>query len=228
VRGLRRLQSAQVVVHDSLVGKDLLALSAPDAELVCVGKRCGAHGAAQEEINALLVEKARAGLRVARLKGGDPLLFGRGGEELFALAAAGIACEIIPGVTAALASGASAQIPLTHRALASGALFVTGHESRAGRARVEWERLGALRGLTLCVYMGVKNLPDIARRLIAGGLPPGTPLAVVSQATLPGEQVFASTAAQVAAGAVPADIPAPALAIVGGVAGNRVGVNREL
>ncbi|MDR2845617.1 MAG: uroporphyrinogen-III C-methyltransferase [Puniceicoccales bacterium] len=220
VRGLKRLREAEVVIYDSLAGTDLLAHCAPDAELISAGKRCGAHGAEQTQINALLVEKARAGLRVVRLKGGDPLVFGRGGEEALALAEAGIACEIIPGVTAAAAAAAAAQIPLTHRALSGGVLFLTGHESAKPAdiaTRVPWEQAGALPDVTLCIYMGVKNLPAIAARLLAGGMAAETPLAVVSKASLPDETVHETTVGAAAAGALDGEIETPALVLIGAV-----------
>lgn len=217
VRGLRRLQSAEVVIYDDLSGTALLELCPPDAERIYVGKRCGAHSTAQEAINALLVAHAQTGKRVVRLKGGDPFIFGRGGEEILALAQAGIRCEVVPGITAASAAGAAAQIPLTHRTLSSGVLFLTGHECAKAADPLAWEKLGAL-GVTLCLYMGVKNLPAIAGRLIGGGLAGNTPLAVISHASRPSQKVFLATVREAAEGLLEERIAAPALILIGEVA----------
>jgi uroporphyrin-III C-methyltransferase len=227
VRGLQRLKAAEVVIYDDLSGEGLLEFCLPDAELIYVGKRAGAHCAAQEAINALLVAKARAGKRIVRLKGGDPFIFGRGGEEVLALAQAGIACEVVPGVTAAASAGAASLVPLTHRKLSSGVLFVTGHECEKKSAELAWERLGAL-GVTLCVYMGAKNLPSIAGRLIAGGLLPDTPLVVVSRASLPGQSVHLATTREAAEGILEDKIETPALVIIGEVARVRTEVDELL
>ncbi len=217
VRGLKRLQNAEVVIYDDLAGTALLALCPPTAEKIYVGKRCGAHSTAQEAINDLLVAHAQTGRRVVRLKGGDPFIFGRGGEEILALARAGIRCEVIPGITAASAAGAAAQIPLTHRTLSSGVLFLTGHECAKASDPLAWEKLGAL-GVTLCLYMGVKNLPAISGRLIGGGLSGNTPLAVISHASRPTQKVFLATVREAAEGLLEERIEAPALVIIGEVA----------
>lgn len=193
VRGLRALQSAEVVLHDELPGREILAHCDPQAELIPVGKRAGGHSASQEEINWLLVSHARAGKRVVRLKGGDPTVFGRLGEELHALRCANIDFEIIPGVTAACASAAAAGISLTHRGIASTAILTTGHEC-AGKARpaVDWTAL-AQPGATLCVYMGTRALGTIAMRLVAEGLAADTPLLVVSHASRPTQVIRSGT-----------------------------------
>ena len=154
---------------------------------------------------------------MVRLKGGDPFIFGRGGEEVLALAQAGFRCEIVPGITAASAAGAAAQIPLTHRTLASGVLFLTGHECAKATDPLAWEKLAAL-GVTLCLYMGVKNLPSIAGRLLAGGLSSTTPLAVISHASRPTQKVFLATVREAAEGLLEERVEAPALVIIGEVA----------
>lgn len=190
IRGQRALISAEVLVYDDLVGPGILEMCSASAERIYVGKRSGKHAVPQEEIGAILVRKAQEGRNVVRLKGGDPLIFGRGGEEALVLAAAGIAFEIVPGVTAAAAAGAMSGIPLTHRDHASAVLFVTGHEcagKSSGRS-VNWQALAAS-GATLCIYMGVKRLPAIAQALREGGMPDTTPVAVVINATLPGEKI---------------------------------------
>src|SRR6516165_3224498 len=187
VRGAELLRRADVVLYDSLAETSLLALAPPAAERVFVGKRPGAP-MPQDEIDALLVAHARAGRRVVRLKGGDPFVFGRGGEEAAALAAAGIPFEVVPGVTSALAAPAYAGIPVTHRGVASHVTVVTGHEDPAkGRADVDWERLAGVGG-TLVVLMGAGRVGVIAERLLAGGLPAGTPVAAVQHGTRP-EQI---------------------------------------
>lgn len=197
VRGQAALQQADVVVYDDLVNTDLLAHCPAEAKRIYVGKRAGVHYVPQEETSRILVEEARKGLHVVRLKGGDPLIFGRGGEEIAALTAAGIPSEVVPGVTAAIAAGASIGVPLTHREHASAVVFVTGHEcagKTAERATVDWAAL-AKTGATLCIYMGVRRLPDIAEKLQAGGLSGLTPVAVVANATLPTQALHVTTLA---------------------------------
>lgn len=221
VRGLRALQLAEVVLFDELPGRDLLAYCHPDAELVSVGKRAACHTASQTEINRLLLEHAGAGKQVVRLKGGDPAIFGRLGEELTALREAGIAFEIIPGVTAACAAAAAAGISLTQRGLASAAVFATGHEC-AGKTEptVDWTSL-AKPGATLCVYMGTRALGSIAMRLTAEGLPADTPLLIISHASRPTQRILAGTLEDAAALAADTD-HTPALVLIGeAVAQNR-------
>lgn len=217
IRGMNRLLSADVIVYDELSGRALLEECRSDAEFIFVGKRCGHHAAHQEEINALLVARALEGKCVVRLKGGDPFIFGRGGEELAELLAAGIRVEVVPGVTAAATAGASVGVPLTHREFSSGVIFLTGHE-RDGRpeSATDWEALARTR-MTLCVYMGAKRIGSVAERLIEGGLSPDTPVAIVSRAAWPDQSnQFLTLAALVRGEHDP--IPAPALAIVGEVA----------
>lgn len=195
IRGQRVLQQAEVVVYDDLANVELLEICPPETKRIYVGKRAGMHYMPQEDISAILVEEARKGQHVVRLKGGDPLIFGRGGEEMQALAEADIPCDVVPGITSAIAAGASAGIPLTHRDHASAVVFVTGHECAGKSARrnhVDWAAL-AKTGATLCIYMGVRRLPDIVEALQAGGLGKDTPVAVVANATLPTQSVHVTT-----------------------------------
>jgi len=193
LRGARALAAADVVLHDDLASRELLENCRPGTEFIYVGKRAGTHSALQEEINWLLVAHARAGRRVVRLKGGDPTVFGRLGEEIDALRSAQIDFEIVPGVTAACASAAAAGISLTQRGVASTAILTTGHECEGKRTRsVDWSAL-AHPGATLCVYMGTRRLGDIAERLTAGGISRDTPLLIVSHASRPTQSVRAGT-----------------------------------
>lgn len=216
VRGQRILKDAEVVLYDDLANAELLALCPAACERIYVGKRAGCHSASQGEICRQLVEKARTGRRVVRLKGGDPMTFGRAGEELQALAEAGIACEIVPGVTAAAAAGAVTELPLTQRGLASAVVFATGHAcADRGATPVNWRAMATL-GATLCIYMGTKRFGAIAAELMAGGLSADTSVAVVADATLPTQSVKLGTLAD--GDALTAD-PArrPALIVVGDV-----------
>jgi uroporphyrinogen III methyltransferase / synthase len=189
---------------------------AAGAELRNVGKRPGAPALPQEEINALLVELGNAGKRVVRLKGGDPFVFGRGGEEAAALRAAGVRYEVVPGVTAGIAAAAYAGIPVTHRDAASAVAFVTGHEDpEKPESAIDWEALARFPG-TLVFYMGVRNLPRIAERLVAGGRDPEEPAAVVSRGTLPTQRSVVGTLADIAERA--SELEAPAITVVGPVA----------
>jgi uroporphyrin-III C-methyltransferase len=217
LRGQKALAEADVVVYDDLANVALLEFCPAGADRIYVGKRAGKHGAIQAEISAVLVSEAQRGRHVVRLKGGDPLIFGRGGEEERALAEAGIPFEIVPGVTAATAAGAMAGIPLTHRQHASAVVFVTGHEcsGKPGDAVVDWRALARLRA-TLCIYMGVRRVGVIAAELRAGGLPGRTPVAVITNATLPSQTVSIGDldSAETLTAALPGQ---PALIIVGEV-----------
>ena len=195
VRGANALAEAEVVLYDDLANAELLTLCPADAEKIYVGKRAGSHSVNQGELCTLLVAKAQTGKRVVRLKGGDPMFFGRTAEELEALAVAGIDFEIVPGVTAASASGAMAGIPLTQRGVTSMTVFVAGHAcaDRNG-ATVDWKALAALKA-TLCIYMGTRRFSEIARDLVAGGLAETTPVAVVAGATLSSQSVRVGTLA---------------------------------
>ena len=192
LRGREVLGQADVVVYDALIAPRILDFVPARAERIYVGKRASAHAVPQEEIHRLLVQRARAGATVVRLKGGDPFIFGRGGEEALALAEAEIPFEIVPGVTAAVAAAACAGIPLTHRDLASAVAFVTGHEANAKASALDWDALARWPG-TLVFYMGVANLREIAENLIARGLAPDTPAAAIHWGATPQQKVFTGT-----------------------------------
>jgi uroporphyrin-III C-methyltransferase len=219
LKALRLLREADVVVHDHLVAEGILALIPASTRRVFVGKKGGGFCCPQHHIEETLVDLARQGLHVVRLKGGDPFIFGRGGEELEALAAAGIPCAVVPGVTSALGAAAEAGIPLTHRRLASGVVFLTGHEE-PGKAEsaVPWEDYARV-GATLCIYMGMKNLESITRRLLAGGLAAETPAAVVQAATTPSQRRWISSLGRIAREAEEGGFTAPAIVIIGEVVG---------
>jgi uroporphyrin-III C-methyltransferase/precorrin-2 dehydrogenase/sirohydrochlorin ferrochelatase len=189
LKAARALQEADVIVHDRLVDPGILDRARRDAERIYVGKARGSHALSQQEINELLVAKARAGLRVVRLKGGDPFVFGRGGEERAYLQAHGIAVEVVPGITAALGCAAAAGIPLTHRTAAQAATFVTGYGSE-GEPDLDWPAL-ARGNQTLVVYMGYAAAGRIMIRLLAQGAGPATPAAAIANGTLPGQRVIA-------------------------------------
>ena len=218
IKARRLLGEAEVLVHDHLVSAEILALAPPQCERLFVGKKGGQFGFPQAQIDAALVALGRAGKIVVRLKGGDPFIFGRGGEEAAALAAADIPFEIVPGVTAALAAAAAAGIPLTHRDHSSAVVFVTGHEDPAKPgALIRWEDYARLPA-TLCIYMGMTNLPAIARRLLAGGMAPGQPAAVVQSATTAAQRTLLTTLAELEGQVAAARFEAPALIIIGPVA----------
>ena len=214
-RGAELLARADVVVHDRLGTADLLDLAPPTAEMITAGKAPGQVDLTQEQINAVLVEKGLAGLEVVRLKGGDPFVFGRGGEEAEALAAAGVAFEIVPGITSAIGAPAYAGIPVTHRGRSTHFTVVTGNEDPAkGTTDVDWEAL-ARAGGTLVILMGAARIAGIAERLMAGGLAPDTPVAAVRNGTRPDQQTVRATLATVGT----AGIKAPSAVVVGAVAG---------
>jgi uroporphyrinogen III methyltransferase / synthase len=213
-RGAELLAAADVVIHDRLGTDALLDLAPATARRISVGKAPGSVDATQDEINALLVKHGRAGRAVVRLKGGDPFVFGRGGEEAEALAAAGITFEVVPGVTSAVAAPAYAGIPVTHRGLSSHVTIVTGHEDPTkGHTDVDWARLAAAGG-TLVILMGAARLPAIATALLAGGLAADTPVAAVHAGTRPEQRTTRATLATVDDLAV----TAPAAVVVGAVA----------
>ena len=222
VRGRELLADCDAVVFDALANPALLPAADAEGrpERHDVGKRGGsAASARQEEINALLVALGRSGKRVVRLKGGDPLVFGRGSEEAEALRAAGVAFEIVPGVTAGIAAPAYAGIPVTHRGLATSVTFVTGHEDPAqgtGEARTDWAAL-ARAGGTIVLYMGVKTLPRIAAALAAGGMPLDTPAAAVQWGTHPRQRTLVATLGTLAERAAAAGIGAPVITVIGPV-----------
>ncbi len=217
-RSLELISTADAVLYDRLIPPGALEGARPDAELRYVGKEPGRPAVSQEEINELLVELGRAGRRVVRLKGGDPFVFGRGGEEAEALAAAGVPFEVVPGVTAGVAAPAYAGIPVTHRDAASAVAFVTGHEdpSKDGSA-LDWEALARFPG-TLVFYMGVKNLGSIAQRLVDAGRSGSEPAAVVARGTLDGQRTVSGTLADIAERVAQAEVRPPAITVVGPVA----------
>jgi uroporphyrinogen III methyltransferase/synthase len=217
-RALELIASADVVLYDRLIPPGALDGARPDAELRYVGKEPGRPAVAQDEINARLVELGQAGSRVVRLKGGDPFVFGRGGEEAEALAAAGVRFEVVPGVTAGVAAAAYAGIPVTHRDSSSAVAFVTGHEDPSKDvSSLDWEALARFPG-TLVFYMGIKNLPLIAERLVAAGRPGDEPAAVVARGTLPGQATVSGTLADIAERVSDAGVRPPAITVVGPVA----------
>jgi uroporphyrin-III C-methyltransferase/precorrin-2 dehydrogenase/sirohydrochlorin ferrochelatase len=217
LRALVCVANADAVVHDQLVDESVLRLVRPDARMRYVGKVPGRHSLGQAEINQLLIDLARQGLAVVRLKGGDPFVFGRGGEEALALREAGVPFAVVPGVSSALAAPAAAGIPVTHRGHASAVTIVTGHECEAG-ARVDWEA-HARSGATLVVLMGTRDLEAIAERLLAGGRRPEEPVALIERATRAGERVLRATLATLVEVARAADLRSPAVIVVGAVAG---------
>ena len=221
LRGAEALAAADVVVYDYLANPALLALARPEAEQIYVGKKAGRHTLSQDEINALLVQRGLAGDRVARLKGGDPFVFGRGGEEALALVQAGVSFAVVPGVTSAVAAPAYAGIPVTHRGLASSLAVITGHEDPSKEeSALDWSRLAT--GVdTLVFLMGVGNLPRIVEQLVAHGRPAATPVALVRWGTMPDQQVVSGTLADIAQKVKAAGLKPPAVTIVGPVAGLR-------
>jgi len=212
LKAAKVLHSADVVLHDELVSEEILRLIPPTAELVNVGKRCGKKSTPQEEINRLLVHYALLGLHVVRLKGGDPFIFGRGGEEMELLRRAGIEVEIVPGITAALGAAASAQIPLTHRELSSTLILVTGSSKHSDHIANWPDRLPA--NATVVVYMPGHDLSGLQTRLLASGVAGEVPCAIVSSATNDSEQVHVTTVARL--GNAP-HLAAPRLVVIGEV-----------
>ncbi|HVU35868.1 MAG TPA: uroporphyrinogen-III C-methyltransferase [Opitutaceae bacterium] len=218
VKARRLIGEADAIVYDFLVSPEILGFARSDAERVFVGKKGGGFCCPQRDIEGVLIRLARAGKNVVRLKGGDPFVFGRGGEEAEALLEAGIRFEIVPGITSALGAAAYAGVPLTHRAHSSAVVFLTGHEDPAKPdAAIQWEDFGRL-GATLCIYMGMKNLETITRRLQAGGLAPETPALVVQSATTGNHRQLQSTVAAVALESEHAGFGAPAIVVIGEVA----------
>ena len=216
IKALRILQSAEAVVFDRLVSPEILALAPAHARRFDVGKQPKCHPVPQQRINALLIDLAAQGLTVARLKGGDPLIFGRGSEEAAALAAAGVAVECVPGITAAQGTAASTGVPLTHRGLATGVRYVTGHRAADRALDLDWASL-ACEETTLVVYMGVANIAEIAANLRHHGLPGSLPVMAVAQATTPRERRLVSRLDRIAQDVAAADLRAPVLFVIGHV-----------
>ncbi|WP_341645242.1 uroporphyrinogen-III C-methyltransferase [Thauera sp. SDU_THAU2] len=215
LKAARLIESAEAVVYDHLVSPAVLKLIPPTARRVYAGKEAGNHALPQHEINRLLVELASEGLRVVRLKGGDPFIFGRGGEEMQAVQAAGLQCEVVPGITAAAGAGAATGIPLTHREHAQTLVFATGH-LKDDTVDLDWEAL-ARPNQTVVIYMGLGALDIICRELVFHGLPAGTPAAVIHGATTPEQRSVYSTLGKLPAAVVEAGLRPPALIIVGDV-----------
>jgi uroporphyrin-III C-methyltransferase len=215
VKGLRYLRQADIVLYDRLIDPALLAESRPGAALIFVGKGPDRHTIPQHEINKLLVSYAQQDLVVARLKGGDPFVFGRGGEEALALRQADIPFEVVPGVSSSIAVPAHAGIPVTHREYASAFTVVTGHKGHDIQ-EINWEALAQLGG-TLIVLMGVSSLPKFTQRLIEGGLSPDTPAAVIQEGATPRQRTVTATLATIAESARAAGLSSPATTIIGSV-----------
>jgi uroporphyrin-III C-methyltransferase/precorrin-2 dehydrogenase/sirohydrochlorin ferrochelatase len=215
LKALRALQDADVILHDRLVSAGVLDLARRDATRICVGKSAGAASTEQRQINDALIEHARAGRRVVRLKGGDPFMFGRGGEELEALARAGIQFSVVPGITAAAGCAAYAGIPLTHRDHAHSVSFVTGHAGRNG-AEPDWRAL-AVASHTTVFYMALGRLAHIVASLLAHGAPSSRPAAVIAQGTTAGQRVVTATLGTIEARLAEARLESPALLVVGDV-----------
>jgi uroporphyrin-III C-methyltransferase / precorrin-2 dehydrogenase / sirohydrochlorin ferrochelatase len=215
LKALRALQDADVILHDRLVSDAVLDLARRDATRISVGKAAGGIGSTQAQINQLLIEHAAAGKRVVRLKGGDPFIFGRGGEELEALAQAQINFSVVPGVTAAAGCAAYAGIPLTHRDYAHSVTFVTGHADKEGK-EPDWRAL-AQPGMTAVFYMGLARLDHIVAKLIEHGAPADLPAGLIAQGTLPEQRVVTATLATLAAAAKQSKLQSPALLVVGEV-----------
>ncbi len=215
-RALRLMQQCDVVLYDALLPEAILDLVRRDAERIFVGKRRARHTLPQDQINGELVRLARQGKRVLRLKGGDPFIFGRGGEEIQELAAAGIPFQVVPGITAANGCAAYAGIPLTHRDHAQACIFVTGHQRQDGTLDLHWDAL-ARPGQTVVIYMGLNTLANLCARLIEHGLPSDWPAAVVEQGTSRQQRVIVSTLSDLPAAVVSAAVTGPSLVIVGSV-----------
>ena len=217
IRGKQCIENADVIIYDYLASPALLNYAQNYAEIIYVGKKGGDHTLSQDKINTLIVEKAKTGVTVCRLKGGDPFIFGRGGEEAEILVSKSIPFEVVPGVTSAIAAAAYAGIPLTHRKLAATLAFITGHEDpHKKESSIDWESLA--RGIgTLVFFMGVKNLPDITQKLIANGRSPETPVALIRWGTTPGQTTVTGTLDNIAQRAKKADLKPPAIIVVGEV-----------
>jgi uroporphyrin-III C-methyltransferase len=217
LKGKTLLECADVVVYDALVSPQIMNMINPTAEKIHAGKRRGRHSMSQQKISQLLVEKARDFAIVVRLKGGDPFVFGRGGEEMQDLVAAGVSVEVVPGVTAGIAAPAYAGIPLTHRDYSSSVTFVTGHEASGKyRPEVNWQAI-AHGSETIVIYMGVHNLPNIVRELTAAGLSPETPVALVRWGTRPDQEELIGTLGAIVQQVEETGFAAPAVVVIGHV-----------
>ena len=218
LRAVKAIQSADVVLFDALIDPAILDLAPSSARRIDVGKRCGRHAMQQSAINRLIVREALSGAHVVRLKGGDPFVFGRGGEELDSLRLAGVPVEVVPGVTAACAAAASLQIPLTHRNVARSVHFVTGHGTDGTVPAHDWTAL-ARSGGTIAAYMAGRTLPVVAERLVAAGMAGSTPAVAVENASRAGERRLFGTLAELPALLVEAGFTGPTLVLIGAVVG---------
>lgn len=216
LKAARAIAAADVILIDDLVNRALLAHARPCARIIAVGKRGGCKSTPQAFIEMLMLREARAGRCVVRLKGGDSFLFGRGGEEMQNLQAAGVAVEVIPGITSGIAAPTAASISVTHRDASPGVIFVTGHEKDEARERLSWRAL-AQSGLTLVIYMGVANAAKIERHLLDGGLAPDTPIAAIQNATLPTQRIAVGTLAMLVRTLHAQEIGSPAILVIGEV-----------
>ncbi|AFY90595.1 MAG: Uroporphyrinogen-III C-methyltransferase [Chroococcidiopsis cubana SAG 39.79] len=217
LKGKALLECADVVVYDALVSPAILGMINPLAEKINAGKRRGKHSLVQEDTTQLLIEKARDNAVVVRLKGGDPFIFGRGGEEMEDLVAAGVSVEVVPGITSGIAAPAYAGIPLTHRDYSSSVTFVTGHEAAGKyRPKVNWAAV-AQGSETIAIYMGVHNLPYIIEQLCEAGLSADTPVALVRWGTRPEQEELIGTLATIVAQVETTGFSAPAIAVIGKV-----------
>ncbi|HXG64567.1 MAG TPA: uroporphyrinogen-III C-methyltransferase [Blastocatellia bacterium] len=215
LRAAEAISASDVIVYDYLVNPEVLVHAKRGVELIYAGKRAGEPSISQEEINQILIENARAGRTVARLKGGDPFIFGRGGEEAEALAAAGIAWEVVPGISSGIAAAAYAGIPLTHREHSSSVAFITGHDGLKNREKIDW-RCTARAAETLVIFMCGATIAKIARDLIEGGRPSDTPIAIIRWGTYEHQEVYSGTLEDLTQ-AESLKIAPPAIAIVGDV-----------
>jgi uroporphyrin-III C-methyltransferase len=217
LKGKTLLECADIVIYDALVSSQIIAMINPQAEQINAGKRRGRHSLVQDETTQLLIEKARTHAVVVRLKGGDPFVFGRGGEEMEDLVKAGVPVEVIPGITSGIAAPAYAGIPLTHRSYSSSVTFVTGHES-AGKYRpaINWQAI-AQGSETIVIYMGIHNLPYITGQLLLAGLSPETPIALVRWGTRAEQQELVGTLATILQQIEASGFEAPAIAVIGSV-----------
>jgi uroporphyrinogen III methyltransferase/synthase len=223
VRAAELIASADVIVLDALVSPDIMRRIPPSAEIIDAGKRASRHTLPQDRINSVLVEKAKEGKRVVRLKGGDPFVFGRGGEEAEELRREGVRFEIVPGISSSIAGPAYAGIPVTHRSHATSVSLITGHESDESTG-IPWESFARAHG-TLVFLMGLGNLPVISSKLVENGVDPETPVAVISHATRPTQRTVTGTLADIVERVREAQIPTPALIVVGGVVSLRETIN---
>ncbi|MDE1145936.1 MAG: uroporphyrinogen-III C-methyltransferase [Azospirillaceae bacterium] len=216
LKALRRIEAADVVLYDKLVDPRILDLAPAHARRIDVGKRCGQHAMSQAAINRLIVSHAQAGSHVVRLKGGDPMVFGRAGEELAALEAAGVPAEVVPGITVACAAAASMAMPLTQRGYSCSLHFITGHGADEVLPPHDWNALAACDG-TIAIYMGSRTLAAVTRQLLAAGVSPATPAIAVENATLATERRLPGTLADIAAVVTAANVTGPTLVLVGRV-----------